>query len=1242
MMAVIETTFSSKLSLMNFYNSLLHNKISPLMFYKFYSCVILALCFSFFSRAQCNGTITLSSQAEVDAFPSTYGCSNIPGTLQIIDSNDITNLDSLYQLTSVGTLMIERNSLLADIDGLSNLTSTNSLSFMFNPEITSINGFSSLVSVGALNISDSPKLTNLDGFSSLRSANTINIESMAALISIQGLSGLTTLDAPGRIRIIGNAALTSLAGTENFSSIPGHVFISSNNAMTTLDGFTALTYVGGLFITGNANLTAVPGFANLQTVGDASCDCTDPGLDISANPKLANVDGFSSLQSVGNNVEIVANASLANLDGFSHLTSIGRMLLVGSNASLTNLDGLSALTSVGVNVGYNGDQSIDIERNPALTSIRGLRNVGAINGALTILQDLSLVSLDGLQKITRVGGRGVEISENKILVDTDALGALTTIDGNLYIKNNLSLTNVNGFRSLTSTGSFKNLGFVEITGNQSLQNVDSLSSLVSMGGTDKTLYLSSNPKLTKACGIYPLLTYGMGCPSGTSCAHVTINGNGPGVTEQSIRNGGPCQGVHQCSGTITLASQAEVDAFPSKYGCTTIEGTLQIVFTSDVTNLDSLYQLTNVTNLTIAGNSKLKDIDGLSHITQVNILLLQSNDELTNISGLSSLATANQIVITGKKLASLHGLEQLRSVGTLDISFCPLLTDLAPLSGLTRTRGGLSITHNNGLTSLSGLNNITSVDGNMRIEANAVLTNVNGMNNLTSTVLLWVLDNPSLTNVDGFSKVTSAGLLTIKGNPALTNLNGLSSLTTVSTTYIENNAALVSIQGLFRVRKIFGNLYINNNTSLPNLNGLGSLTSIGDVQDEGRLEITGNTALQNVDSLSSLLSLGGTNKYLVLTNNPNLIRGCGLYPLIHNNLGCNSQACTAHITISGNGPGVTEQTIRDGGPCDGSGAEPAQPTNLVFSKVTGVTLRLSFTPPSQPPSGGYLVLMRHHEKPYPEEGPVDGTAYQVGDVIGNSTIVVSTDLETVSDIVWLSPNTPYYFDIFSYTASNHYVIPNYLEGSQVTGDPEPPRNNTLVFSNVTDNTMTVSFVADSTVDGYLTIMRAHNSSYPDEVPEDGVEYNVGNVIGNSTIVVGKGTDNSNDIIWLNPDVDYFFEVLSYKNTNGYFDYDAEHPQSGHQRTNSSTTTMAYPNPFIDNITIPFTVSEENTHVNIVIFDQLGRMVSEVTSQHFPPGKHEVVWDRNDLQGRRVVDGLYMYAIKSTEKNRSGQGMVVAK
>ncbi len=1102
-----------------------------IMYIRFYALVILALCFSLSSRAQCSGNIALHSQAEVDAFPSTYGCSRV-GSLQIVDTNDVTNLDSLYQLTSVGTLNIVRNSQLSDIGGLSHLTTaTTTIAVAVNPKLQDLSGFSSLTTVGSLlSIGSNPKLVSLYGLEQLTSVGTLEIVFCDLLTDLAPLSGLTS--TRGDLTLRGNKALTSLSGLNNITSVSGLLRIEANSALTSVNGINSLTGTTLLWI-----------------------------LD---NPELLNVDGFSSLRSPGL-LTITGNPKLVNLDGFSSM----------QYASTTH-----------------------IENNILLNNINGL-------------------------------------------------SAVTAIYGNLFIKGNTSLTSLNGLQSLTKIQGEASEGRLEISGNSLLQNVDSLSSLVSMGGAEKYLFVTNNPALTRACGLYPLLNQGMNCSPGVSCAHITISGDGPGVSEESIRAGGPCSGSHQnpaCDGTIRLNSQADVDAFPSNYGCSRISGTLEIFNAADVTNLDSLYQLTSVGTLTIVSNPHLASLGGLSNITDVSALHLSSNPEIQDLSGFSALVSATNMIdiASNAKLASLRGLEHLSTVGTLSIAFCNMLTDVT-LPGVTRTGGDLVLRGNNGLISLDGLGNVRTVDGLLRIEANASLTYTHGLTNLTSTGSLWVVDNPVLLDVDGFSELTSTGILTITGNSKLANLDGFSSLTSASTTHIENNPLLSNLNGLSGLTAIYGNLFINGNAALTNFNGLQSLTKIqGDaILGEGRLEISGNSSLQNVDSLSSLVSMGGADKYLVVTNNPNLTKACGLYPLIQNGMNCSSGTSCAHITISGNGPGVTEQSIREGGPCDHSG-EPGQPTNLVFSKVTGVTLRLSFTPPSTPPSGGYLVLMRHHEAPYPEEGPVDGTAYEVGDVIGNSTIVVSTGLETVADIVWLSPNTPYYFDIFSYTSSNHYVIANYLEGMQETGDPEPPRNNTLVFSNVTDNTMTVSFVTDSTVDGYLTIMRAHNSSYPDEVPEDGVEYNVGNVIGNSTIVVGKGTASSNDIIWLDPDVDYFFEVLSYTNTNGYFDYDAEHPQSGHQRTNSSTTTMAYPNPFIDNITIPFTVTEENTHVNIVIFDQLGRMVSEVTSQRFPPGKHEVVWDRNDLHGRRVIDGLYMYAIKSTEKNRSAQGMVVAK
>src|SRR5688572_25806820 len=134
------------------------------------------------------GDVTLSTQAEVDAFNYTY----VTGTLTI-SGNDITNLDALSALTEVGALIITQNGSLTNVNGLSALQASGGSSWP------------------AVNILNNPVLTNLDGLSSLTSVGgPITISDNASLETINGFSGLSSISYG--LRISNNQQLKSFNG----------------------------------------------------------------------------------------------------------------------------------------------------------------------------------------------------------------------------------------------------------------------------------------------------------------------------------------------------------------------------------------------------------------------------------------------------------------------------------------------------------------------------------------------------------------------------------------------------------------------------------------------------------------------------------------------------------------------------------------------------------------------------------------------------------------------------------------------------------------------------------------------------------------------------------------------------------------------------------------------------------------------------------------------------------------------
>ena len=73
----------------------------------------------------------------------------------------------------------------------------------------------------------------------------------------------------------------------------------------------------------------------------------------------------------------------------------------------------------------------------------------------------------------------------------------------------------------------------------------------------------------------------------------------------------------------------------------------------------------------------------------------------------------------------------------------------------------------------------------------------------------------------------------------------------------------------------------------------------------------------------------------------------------------------------------------------------------------------------------------------------------------------------------------------------------------------------------------------------------------------------------------------------------------------------------------------YPNPFNPVTTVRYDIPE-NSHVNITIYDMLGRQVKTLIYQTQDSGYRSVIWDATNDYGKPVSAGIYLYQIQAGE------------
>lgn len=238
--------------------------------------------------------------------------------------------------------------------------------------------------------------------------------------------------------------------------------------------------------------------------------------------ELTDLTSLGCICSVRYDVLVHDNAGLTSLDGLQTLTDDVWSLEISANA-VTSLDPLDGVTAT---------HEARISGEPDLTSLAGLHVSSWLNMGLVINDCDSLVDLEGIEGLDRVGSY-VIVADNDALASLAGLGELTDTDF-LTLRGNASLRDLRGIgamrllynlnvrgtslESLAGLESLEEIGLIQIIDDASLTSLDALapttlwnlnlqnSALRDLRGLDavtelEILRIGNNPDLVDLSGL---------------------------------------------------------------------------------------------------------------------------------------------------------------------------------------------------------------------------------------------------------------------------------------------------------------------------------------------------------------------------------------------------------------------------------------------------------------------------------------------------------------------------------------------------------------------------------------------------------------------------------------------------------------------------------------------------------------------------------------------------------------------
>ena len=350
--------------------------------------------------------------------------------------------------------------------------------------------------------------------------------------------------------------------------------------------------------------------------------------------------------------------------------------------------------------------------------------------------------------------------------------------------------------------------------------------------------------------------------------------------------------VQECdkvyTGDLILQTQADVNAYA---GYCKIDGDLYIgvLPDTDIIDLSPLQTLQEVKGTLLIDSTEIQSLHGLENLKTVYGLKISYNNNLTSLDKLSSFEGIDPEneegggveISSNSALANLKGLEHLTVVYRLWISSGTMI-DLSGLEGLKEVKM-LYIGRNNALKTLHGLENLKTI-GLLELDGNSNLESLSVFSTILSINSIYIKSSPKIINLIGFEGLTKLQSLLIADNPLLDSLNGLQNLKTVNTLHINNCPQLTSLSTLAGITSFstqtadgfnhapqFGLYSMQGLTSLDGLQNVTAFTG-GEMKIKECFALSNYCAIQDLATQNNFTFVCDSNAF-----NPNI------YDLINGN-----------------------------------------------------------------------------------------------------------------------------------------------------------------------------------------------------------------------------------------------------------------------------------------------------------------------------------------------------------------------